>query len=152
MELTALLLSRLQLAFTITGACYLLRRQFHAEAAVMLHMGLYLVAVLMPLQLFFGHLTGGYVHDRKPATFAPIEGRWHAEQPASEVLFAIPDERAEGNRSDISIPVPGGLIGGMSFSSKEVGSKEVGLTDFPAEDRPPVAISFFAFRIMVGWG
>ena len=35
----------------------------------------------------------------------------------------------------------------MSFTSKEVG-----LTDFPAQDRPPVAIPFFAFRIMVGCG
>jgi cytochrome d ubiquinol oxidase subunit I len=35
----------------------------------------------------------------------------------------------------------------MSFSSKEVG-----LTDFPPQDRPPVLIPFFAFRIMVGCG
>ncbi len=31
-------------------------------------------------------------------------------------------------------------------------SREVGLTDFPPEDRPPVLIPFFAFRIMVGMG
>jgi cytochrome d ubiquinol oxidase subunit I len=31
-------------------------------------------------------------------------------------------------------------------------SREVGLTDFPAADRPPVVIPFFAFRIMVGSG
>jgi cytochrome d ubiquinol oxidase subunit I len=31
-------------------------------------------------------------------------------------------------------------------------SKEVGLTDFPKSDRPPVAIPFFTFRIMVGCG
>jgi cytochrome bd ubiquinol oxidase subunit I len=31
-------------------------------------------------------------------------------------------------------------------------SKEVGLMDFPKRDRPPVAIPFFAFRIMVGCG
>ena len=35
----------------------------------------------------------------------------------------------------------------MSFDSKEVG-----LTDFPRQDRPPVLIPFFAFRIMVGCG
>jgi cytochrome d ubiquinol oxidase subunit I len=35
----------------------------------------------------------------------------------------------------------------MSFTSKEVG-----LTDFPPQDRPPVLIPFFAFRIMVGCG
>jgi cytochrome bd ubiquinol oxidase subunit I len=31
-------------------------------------------------------------------------------------------------------------------------SKEVGLTDFPRGDRPPMVIPFFAFRIMVGCG
>jgi cytochrome d ubiquinol oxidase subunit I len=31
-------------------------------------------------------------------------------------------------------------------------SKETGLTSFPKEDRPPVAIPFFAFRVMVGCG
>jgi cytochrome bd ubiquinol oxidase subunit I len=31
-------------------------------------------------------------------------------------------------------------------------SKEVGLTDFPRADRPPMVIPFFAFRIMVGCG
>ena len=39
-----------------TGAWYLLRRQFQEEARIMLRMGLYLAGVLMPLQLFFGHL------------------------------------------------------------------------------------------------
>jgi len=31
-------------------------------------------------------------------------------------------------------------------------SKEFGLTDFPPQDRPPVLIPFFGFRIMVGCG
>jgi cytochrome d ubiquinol oxidase subunit I len=31
-------------------------------------------------------------------------------------------------------------------------SKEIGLTSFAKEDRPPVAIPFFAFRLMVGCG
>src|ERR1700741_4822001 len=57
-----------------TGAWYVLRREFNAEARIMLHMGLYLAAVLMPAQLFFGHLTGDYVHDYQPIKFAAIEG------------------------------------------------------------------------------
>src|SRR6202012_3834786 len=88
-----------------------------------------------PVQIFFGHLTGDYVHDLQPAKFAAIEGRWHDEQPASEVLIGIPDPASETNRYAISIPVLGSLIGSMSFTSKEVG-----LTDFPLQDRPPVAI------------
>src|ERR1700680_4142103 len=94
-----LLASYLTGAFCVaaTGAWYLLRREFHAEARIMLRMGLYLAAVLVPIQLFFGHLTGDYVHDDQPAKFAAIEARWHDEQPAGEVLIAVPEPKAETN-------------------------------------------------------
>ena len=144
-----LLASLITGAFCVAGAgaWYVLRGRFDEEARVMLRLGLYAAAVLVPVQLFFGHLNGDYVHERQPIKFAAIEGRWHDEQPASEVLLAIPDEASESNRFSISIPVLGSLIGSMS-----VNSKEVGLVDFPPSDRPPVAIPFFAFRIMVGCG
>jgi cytochrome bd ubiquinol oxidase subunit I len=130
-----------------TGAWYLLRREFHAEARIMLRMGLYLAAILVPMQLLFGHLTGDYVHDDQPAKFAAIEARWHDEKPASEVLIAIPDPATATNHYAISIPFLGSLIASTSFTSKEVG-----LTDFAPQDRPPVLIPFFAFRVMVGCG
>jgi cytochrome bd ubiquinol oxidase subunit I len=144
-----LLASYLTGAFCVaaTGAWYLLRREFHAESRIMLRMGLYLAAGLVPAQLFFGHLTGDYVHADQPAKFAAIEARWHDEQPASEVLIAIPDPATETNHYAISIPWLGSLIASMSFTSKEVG-----LADFAAPDRPPMLIPFFAFRIMVGCG
>ena len=113
----------------------------------MLRMGLFLAAAIVPVQLFFGHLTGDYVHDYQPAKFAAIEARWHDEQPAGEVLIALPDSAAETNHYEIRIPILGSLIGSMSFNSREVG-----LTDFPRQNRPPVLIPFFAFRIMVGCG
>ena len=74
-----------------TGAWYLLRGEIPAEAHIMLRMGLFLAAILVPVQIFFGHLNGDYVHDYQPAKFAAIEARWHDEQPAGEVLIAIPD-------------------------------------------------------------
>ncbi|HEX4182732.1 MAG TPA: cytochrome ubiquinol oxidase subunit I [Caulobacteraceae bacterium] len=130
-----------------TGAWYVLDKRYSAEAHIMLRWGLGLAAVLVPAQIFFGHLTGDYVHGYQPVKFAAIEGRWHDQQPASEVLLAIPDAKAERNRFELAVPVLGSLIGSMSLSSKEVG-----LTDFPRSDRPPVAIPFFTFRIMVGCG
>ena len=144
-----LLASYLTGAFCVaaTGAWYLLRREFTTEGKIMLRMGLYLAAILVPVQLFFGHLTGDYVHDRQPIKFAAIEGRWHDEQPASEVLIGLPDSASQTNRYAISIPILGSLIGSLSFNSKEVG-----LTDFPLRDRPPVLIPFLSFRIMVGCG
>src|ERR1700751_2277668 len=102
-----------------TGAWYALRGVFRAEARVMLRMGLYLAALLVPTQIFFGHLTGDYVHDYQPVKFAPIEGRWHDEQPASEVLLAIPDSASETNKYAISGPILGSVIGSMSLNSKE---------------------------------
>jgi cytochrome bd ubiquinol oxidase subunit I len=144
-----LLASYLTGAFCVaaTGAWYVLRREFNAEARVMLRMGLILAALLVPIQLFFGHLVGDYVHDRQPVKFAAIEARWHDEQPAGEVLLAIPDPAAETNRYQIKIPVLGSVIGSLSLHSKEIG-----LTDFPRADRPPMIVPFFAFRIMVGCG
>src|SRR5271170_6263323 len=79
------------------GAWYLLRREFMAEARIMLRMGLSLAAILVPVQIFFGHLAGDYVHDRQPAKFAAIEARWHDEQPASEVLIGFPDSASQTN-------------------------------------------------------
>jgi cytochrome d ubiquinol oxidase subunit I len=130
-----------------TGAWYLLRKMHYAEAHIMLRMGLFLAAVLVPLQLLFGHFVGDYVHDYQPAKFAAIEGRWHDEQPAGEVLIALPDPATESNKYEIKIPVLGSIIGSLSLTSKEVG-----LTSFPVQDRPPVLIPFLTFRIMVGCG
>src|ERR1700730_17304162 len=137
-----LLASYLTGAFCVaaTGAWYLLRRKFHAEARIMLRMGLYLAAVLVPIQIFFGHLNGDYIHDYQPAKFAAIEARWHDEQPAGEALPATPDPSAETNYRERKIHVLGSLIGSMSFDSKEVG-----LTDFPQQNRPPMIIPLLAF-------
>jgi cytochrome bd ubiquinol oxidase subunit I len=130
-----------------TGAWYRLNDKYAVEGRVMLRMGLVLAALLIPLQLFLGHLNGDYVHDKQPAKFAAIEGRWHDEQPAGEVVIAIPDEAHEANYLELQIPYLGSLIASMRLDSKEVG-----LISFPKEDRPPVAIPFFAFRVMVGCG
>jgi cytochrome bd ubiquinol oxidase subunit I len=128
-----------------TGAWYLLRGEHPPEARVMLRWGLGLVAVLIPVQIAFGHLTGLYVRHYQPAKFAAIEARWKTQQPASEVLIAIPDPSAERNLFALEVPKLGSLIASGSWDSREVG-----LDMFPPEDRPPVIIPFFAFRIMVG--
>jgi cytochrome d ubiquinol oxidase subunit I len=131
-----------------TGAWHLLRAEHKAEARVMLRMGLFLAAILVPTQLFFGHLTGDYVVRTQPSKIAAIEGRWTSEQPAGEVIIGWPDEKTETNLFELKLPAPvGSLIDSSSLTSKEIGLKSI-----PKEDRPPVAIPFFAFRIMVGIG
>jgi cytochrome d ubiquinol oxidase subunit I len=130
-----------------TGAWYALRGIYHAEARIMVRMGLALASIVIPVQLLFGHLVGDYVHRYQPVKFAAIEARWHDEHPAAEVLIAWPDAQGEVNRHAVSVPVLGSLI-----ASSTLDSKEVGLTDFPRGERPPIAITFFAFRVMVGCG
>src|SRR5260221_291195 len=114
----------------------------------MLRMGLGLAAVLMPIQLLFGHLTGEYVNIYQPSKMAAIEGRWNDEKPASEVLLAWPDVENRRNLYAITLPPPfGSLIDADSLTAEEPG-----LNSIPRENWPPVVIPFFAFRIMVGCG
>ena len=118
----------------------------------MIRSGLGLVAVLIGPQMVLGHFVGDYVHNHQPAKFAAIEARWETQQPASEVIIAIPDPDEERNLFAFEIPYLGSFIASGTWDSREVGLKS-----FPPEDRPPVLIPFFGFRIMVGmalimWG
>jgi cytochrome d ubiquinol oxidase subunit I len=129
------------------GALYRLRREAWEESRIMLDWGLSLAAVLIPIQILFGHLAGDLVHKYQPAKFAAIEARWQTEQPAAEVLVGWPDEAKGRNFYAISVPDLGSFIASGTWTSKEVG-----LESFPPQDRPPVVIPFWGFRIMVGMG
>jgi cytochrome bd ubiquinol oxidase subunit I len=113
----------------------------------MLHWGLGLAAVLIPVQLFFGHLAGLYVYKHQPVKFAAIEARWEPQQPATEVWLAWPDAGRKKNLFAIETPGVGSLIATGSWNAAVPG-----LSEFPKEDWPPVVIPFFGFRIMVGMG
>ena len=130
-----------------TGAWHMMWGRHEAESRVMLHWGLALVAVIIPIQMVFGHLTGEYVLHYQPEKFAAIEARWQTQQPATEVLMAIPDPRAHRNLYAIEVPMLGSFIASGDWTAKEIG-----LDAFPPDDRPPVIIPFFAFRLMVGMG
>src|ERR1700752_399715 len=145
-----LLASYLTGAFCVaaTGAWYVLRREYHAESRIMLRMGLGLAAVLIPIQLYFGHLNGGYVNTYQPSKMAAIEGRWNDEKPAGEVLLAWPDVVNRRNLFAITLPPPFGSL----IDSDSLTAGETGLSSIPPENWPPVIIPFFSFRIMVGCG
>ena len=145
-----LLASYLTGAFCVaaTGAWYVLRREYHAESRIMLRMGLGLAAVLIPVQLFFGHLCGEYVNTYQPSKMAAIEARWNDEKPASEVLIGWPDVENRRNLYAITLPPPFGSL----IDSDSLTAGETGLNSIPRENWPPVLIPFFGFRIMVGCG
>jgi cytochrome d ubiquinol oxidase subunit I len=127
------------------GAWLLLRGRAIEQSRIMMRSGLGLVAVLIWPQMILGHFNGDYVHEHQPAKFAAIEARWEDEQPASEVIIGIPDPDQERNLYAIEIPRLGSFIASGTWDSREVGLKS-----FAPEDRPPVLIPFFGFRIMVG--
>ncbi|HUO54118.1 MAG TPA: cytochrome ubiquinol oxidase subunit I, partial [Rhodoblastus sp.] len=130
-----------------TGAWHRLRNEAWEESHVMLGWGLGLAAVLIPFQILLGHIAGDLVHKYQPAKFAAIEARWQDEQPAAEVLVGWPDEAAHKNLYAISVPDLGSFIATGTWDSKEVG-----LMSFPPQDRPPVVVPFWGFRIMFGLG
>jgi cytochrome d ubiquinol oxidase subunit I len=130
-----------------TGAYFILRKTFREEGKIMLSMAMWLLIALVPLQIFLGDLHGLNTLEYQPAKVAAIEAHWNTEAHAPLTLFAIPDPDAETNHYAVDIPELGSIV--LAHGANGV---VPGLKDFPADQRPPVAIPFFAFRVMVGLG
>ncbi|MGK9165801.1 cytochrome ubiquinol oxidase subunit I [Inquilinus limosus] len=136
-------------AFVIAGvsAWYLLRGRSVLESRQAFSMALWLIAVLTPAQIVIGDQAGLEVYRNQPAKLAAIEGHWQTSGDVPLILFAWPDQGGEKNDFVLEIPHLGSLILTHSW-----GGTVQGLKDFPPQDRPPVAIVFWTFRIMVGLG
>jgi cytochrome bd ubiquinol oxidase subunit I len=125
---------------------YLVRlKPLAEEGRTMLSMTLWLLTILVPLQMAIGDQHGLNTRDHQPAKLAAIEARWDTERGVPLTLFAIPSEKNERNYFAIEVPWMGSLI-----LTHDLDGEVKGLKDFPVDQRPPVAIPFFAFRIMVG--
>ena len=129
------------------GARYIIAGKYREEAHTMLRMAIGLIAVLAPLQLFIGDQHGLNTLAHQPLKIAAMEGHWDGSKPGALVLFAWPDEKAETNRFEISIPKGASLI-----LKHDPDALFAGLKSVPPGERPPVPSVFFAFRIMVGIG
>lgn len=129
-------------------AAYTMRQgRYVEEGRKMLSMTFRLLTILVPLQIVLGDQHGLNTREYQPAKLAAIEAHWETGSRVPLTLFAWPDEAAETNRYAIEIPVLGSLI-----LTHSLDGTVQGLKDFPPDERPPVAIPFFAFRIMVGMG
>jgi cytochrome bd ubiquinol oxidase subunit I len=89
-----------------------------------------------------------YVTETQPTKLAAMEAHWDTQTKAPMVLFAIPDEKNERNLVEFG-KVPGAL---SLLGYHDINAEVKGLNDIPKEDRPPVLITFLAFRIMVAIG
>ncbi len=99
-------------------------------------------------EVFNGHLHGAEVAKTQPTKLAAMESLWETKKGAPLYLFVIPDPDNERNAVEIG-KIPG-LLSFLAYHSFDAEVK--GLKEFPPEERPPVLITFIAFRLMVGLG
>ena len=108
--------------------------------------GVWLAAVLIPLQIVAGDLHGLNTLEHQPAKVAAMEGLWETERGAPLVLFGIPDEETRTNKLAIEIPKLASLI-----LTHELDGEVKGINEFE-DAHPPVGPVFWSFRVMVATG
>jgi cytochrome bd ubiquinol oxidase subunit I len=129
------------------AAFHLRRARAIAECRNMFSMTLWLLTALVPLQILLGDLHGLNTFQHQPAKIAAMEGHWETQAGAPLILVGWPDQAAETTRWAVEIPYLGSLI-----LTHELNGTVRGLKEWPREDRPPAAIAFWSFRVMVGIG
>jgi cytochrome d ubiquinol oxidase subunit I len=127
------------------GAFLLRRDRSGEEARLMIRMALNLLIILVPVQMILGDLHGLNTRAYQPAKLAAIEGRYDTAARSPLTLFGIPDDTTGTMQYAVEIPALGSLLLTHSWDGEIKG-----LNSFPTDQRPPMAIPFFSFRIMVG--
>ncbi|NPA90208.1 MAG: cytochrome ubiquinol oxidase subunit I [Chloroflexi bacterium] len=103
-----------------------------------------------------GHVQGQYLTHSQPMKMAAAEALWETEDPADFLLFAIVDEDAQQNTAEIKIPRFLSFLVHNKFSGEVRGIKDI-QAEYeqkygPGDYIPPVALTFWSFRIMVTAG
>jgi cytochrome d ubiquinol oxidase subunit I len=129
------------------GAYYLWKQKYIKHARIMLGMAMIMAIFVAPIQLIIGHEHGANTLIHQPTKVAAMEGNWERGTNKPLYLFGMPNEESE--TTDFGIKIPNGA----SFVlTGRIDGEVPGLKDVPKEDRPPVAIVFWSFRVMVGIG
>ncbi len=107
-------------------------------------MAVLMMALVTPVQIMAGHESGIVAGEHQPAKIAALEGWWTTRTQQPTVLIGWPDEGAERNHLEVALP-------GLGSAVNNAGPDVVlpGLDQFAPEERPPVWITFWAFRVMV---
>ncbi len=143
-----MLAAGLTAAFVVAGlsAFRQLRGDRTSGNRTALRVGVWLAAILIPIQIVAGDLHGLNTLEHQPAKVAAMEGLWEDTEGAPLLLFALPDDERRENRLEIGIPKGASLI-----LTHDPDGLVRGLNSFEGE-HPKVAPVFFAFRIMIGVG
>lgn len=141
-------------AFATTGIAvagihaWMLRKNpgdhFHRSA---LHVALLVAIPASLLQPLSGDISAKFVAKYQPAKLAAMEGQFETERGAPLRIGGIPNEATRETKYALEIPK---ALSFLAFSDFD--AEVMGLEAFPEEDWPPVAITHFAFQVMVGLG
>ncbi len=145
-----LLAAYLTTAFIVgaVGAWHLLKDKANPGARKMFSMAMWMAAIVAPLQIFAGDMHGLNTLEHQPAKVMAMEGHYQSHpEGAPLILFGIPNDAERRVDYAIEIPNASSLI-----LKHDWNAPLAGLDTIPDEDEPPVAIVFWAFRIMVGIG
>ena len=130
------------------GAFHLLRDSKREGARVMFSMAMWMAAIVAPIQIFAGDLHGLNTLEHQPTKIMAMEGHFDSHPDGAPlILFGLPDQEAGKTNYALQIPKLGSLILKHSFDAPLAG-----LDTVPRQDWPPVMITFWSFRIMVGIG
>lgn len=129
------------------GGWYLFCKKHVEHAKVMLRMAVWFACIAAPLQIVIGDLHGLNTLEHQPAKVAAMEGHWETSKGVPLILFGMPDQDEEVTKYAIEIPKAASLI-----LTHDRDGEIKGLKEWPKEDRPPVAIVFWSFRVMVAIG
>jgi cytochrome d ubiquinol oxidase subunit I len=129
------------------GSWYLFGKRHIEHARVMVGMAMLMAVFVAPLQLLIGDAHGLNTLKYQPAKVAAMEGQWDREGHAALRLIALPDEAGEKTVDYLTVP---GLASLILTHTRD--GDIPGLKEFPKQDRPPVAVVFWSFRVMVGMG
>lgn len=142
------LASLLTSAFFVAGiSAWRIRKKVEGPGTwKVLKTGIYMAAVLAPLQIFIGDLHGLNTLEHQPAKIAAIEGIWETQRGAEFTLFGFPDEEARTTHFKIAIPKVASWI-----LTHDLNGEVQGLNAFEGL-HPPVSPVFWSFRIMLAVG
>jgi cytochrome d ubiquinol oxidase subunit I len=117
---------------------------FHQKAFKIAAIFATVAACLQPLS---GDISAKDVAQRQPAKLAAMEAHFHTEKNAPLIIGGIPDTASKTVNYAIRIP---GLLSFMAHGDFD--AEVIGLDQIAKDEQPPVAITHYAFQLMVGLG
>jgi cytochrome d ubiquinol oxidase subunit I len=130
------------------GAFHLLRDRHLAGPRVMFSMAMWMATLVAPIQILAGDQHGLNTLEHQPVKIMAMEGHFDSHPDGAPlILFGLPSESEARVKYAIEIPKMGSVILKHSMNAPMAG-----LDTVPRENWPPVPITFWSFRIMVGMG